>query len=208
MSLSIPYTFIGGPGNKARAAEVNANFLAVASKFTEGVGGISDADCSIAMGLKGSKLSNVPGNRVPTDRIEDDAIDKNKLRDDATAGAPNAAVNTAEHIKDRIVTGSKVVIRTLSRAELKATVSSYVMSGVLTSSGAYLLGSGFTPAIPNGSTAQILSVWVESALPMKPIVALPVLDLGDNSNRVFIHDPTGPDSIAGFTMKALWIELA
>lgn len=121
MSLAIPYTFIGGVGNKARASEVNANFQAVAAKFTEGAGGIADGDISTAAAIKGTKLSNVAGNRVPTDRLEDDAVDKDKLRDDATAGAPNAAVNSAAHIKDGIITKAKVLAATLTKAQMQVT---------------------------------------------------------------------------------------
>lgn len=118
MSLSIPFSFVGGPGNKAKASQVNANFQAIAAKFTEGAGGIADSDISSSAAIKGSKLSSLAGNRVPTDRIEDDAIDKDKLRDDTSAGSPTAAVNTSSHIKDGIITSAKLVDNTIASAKM------------------------------------------------------------------------------------------
>jgi hypothetical protein len=77
MSLTITHSFTGG--TKAKASEVNRNFQDVVAKFTSGAGGILNEDCSTSMALIGSKLSNVPGNRVPTDRIEDAAITTVKI---------------------------------------------------------------------------------------------------------------------------------
>jgi len=83
MSLTIPYTFIGGPGNKAKASEVNANFQAVVAKFTEGAGGITDED--VAGPIDGKKISTVAGDRVPTAGIEDLAVVQSKLAASAVA---------------------------------------------------------------------------------------------------------------------------
>jgi hypothetical protein len=100
MSLVIPYTFVGGPGNKARAAEVNANFAAVAAKFTEAAGGISDADIATTAAIKGSKLSTTPGNRIPTAAIEDEAVTDVKLNNDtAIPGVDSGRAVGGEHIK-------------------------------------------------------------------------------------------------------------
>jgi len=119
MSVVIPYVFVGGVGNKARASEVNANFAAIAAKFTEGSGGISDGDISATAGIKASKLSSIAGNRITQAQLEDDAVDLRVLKDDATAGAPNAAVNTSAHIKDGIVTGAKIAAATIAKDRLK-----------------------------------------------------------------------------------------
>lgn len=118
MSLSIPHSFVGGPGNKARASEVNANFAAISAKFTEGPGGISDSDVSATAGIKGGKLSGVPGNRLTQAQLEDDAVESRTLRDDPTAGSPSAAVGSADHIKDGIITNAKMLNSTLKSGKL------------------------------------------------------------------------------------------
>lgn len=106
MSVRIPVTFEAH--KKARAEMVNANFQAIAAKFTQGTGGIKNEDCSVQMDLDGAKLSATPGNRVGTTRLEDDAVTADKLKDDPSAGAPNAAVATPAHVKDSIVTWPKL----------------------------------------------------------------------------------------------------
>lgn len=100
MSLSIPYTFVGGVGNKAKASEVNANFAAVAAKFVQGVGGISDDDVSTTAAIKGSKLSSTLGSRVPTDRLELEAVTDIILANDtAIPGFDTGRAVGGEHIK-------------------------------------------------------------------------------------------------------------
>lgn len=161
MSLSIPFTFIGGPGNKARASEVNANFLAVASKFSEGVGGIGNSDIYTQAGIYGSKLSNVPGNRITPDRMEDDAVDLRVLRDDSTPGAPTAAVNTAFHIRDAIITNAKLVAGTVALDRLKVTTHTRLFnSDILAAQHALIAGSLFSPALPLPNAGIILSWWL------------------------------------------------
>lgn len=162
MSLNIPNTFIGGVGQKARASEVNANFQAVAAKFTEGAGGIADGDISAVAGIKGTKISNVAGNRIPTDRIEDDAIDQTKLRDDATAGSPNAAVNTANHIRDGIITALKILAGSLSGQQLKVTTVTQAFSVVVAGSN-QARGFTITPgvALPLMSALSLYSCSIE-----------------------------------------------
>jgi hypothetical protein len=118
MSLVIPNIFVGGAGHKARASEVNTNFQAVSAKFTEGAGGIADGDISTAAGIKGSKISSVAGSRISNAQLEDDAVDLRVLKDDATAGSPNAAVNTSNHIKDGIIIDSKIVAGGLKKVSL------------------------------------------------------------------------------------------
>lgn len=202
MSLTIPYSFTGGPGNKALASQVNANFLAVAAKFTEGAGGISDADTAANAGFKGTKMSNIPGLRIPSDRIEDDAIGADQLRDDGTSGSPNAAVNTAAHVKDGIIPSNK----------LKATVSSHTPgTSISIDATRTVLASQFAPGIPNKSTAVILQTWWESANPtFEPkLSVVPVAKSGSLANDVVIANTSDnlPHTFAGEVLKALWINL-
>lgn len=149
MSVSIPYTFVGGAGNKARAAEVNANFQAIAAKFTEGAGGITDGDISTVAGIRAVKLSTVAGNRITQAQLEDDAVDLRVLKDDASAGSPNAAVNNASHIKDGIITGVKLVAATLALDRLKvseyshAPAIAYGAGSILTFDTGLAIGTNF-----------------------------------------------------------------
>lgn len=154
MSLSIPYVFIGGPGNKAYATQVNANFQAVAAKFTEGAGGIGDGDISTTAGIKASKLSAVAGTRVTASQLEDDAVDLRVLKDDATAGSPNAAVNTANHIKDAIITNAKLVVNTIAKDRLKYVEVSQAFS------------------IPTENTALAWKTWLVQYVPAPPLPAM------------------------------------
>lgn len=111
MPVSIPFTFVGGVGNKAKASEVNANFQALAAKFTEGSGGISDGDIYSFADINAHKLSSSPGKRLIASKFEPGAVDATALKSDATAGSPAAAVGTSNHIKDAIVTKNKLKIR-------------------------------------------------------------------------------------------------
>lgn len=98
MSLTIPFTFVAA--TKAKASEVNANFAAVAAKFSEGAGGILDEDVSTTAAIKGTKLSNTPGNRIPTDRLEDEAVTDVKLANDVVdPGLDSGRAVSGDHIK-------------------------------------------------------------------------------------------------------------
>lgn len=149
MSVAIPFTFVGGPGQKARAAEVNANFQALAAKFTEGAGGIKNEDISSSCAMNGSKISNVPGSRIPFDRIEDDAITADKLKNDLSAGAPNAAVALASHIKDAIIPNAKLVAKTIAKDKINTVEVTQAFSfGASGGPTVVTVAIGTTPALP------------------------------------------------------------
>lgn len=98
MSLTIPFTFVAA--TKAKASEVNANFAAVAAKFTQGAGGILDEDISTSAAIKGTKISNTPGNAIPTDRLEAEAVTDAKLANDtANPGLDSGRAVSGDHIK-------------------------------------------------------------------------------------------------------------
>jgi len=106
MPVSIPYTFIGGVGNKAKASEVNANFTRLASKFTEGAGGIKDVDVSTGADLNANKLSDTDGKRITATKFQPGAVDATALRSDAVTDA-NRAVTT-DHLRDFSVIAAKL----------------------------------------------------------------------------------------------------
>jgi len=128
MSLSIPYTFIGGPGNKAKASQVNANFQACAGKFTEGSGGIGNEDIRTNAGIVGTKLSSIPGLRIPNDRFDDDTVDARVLRDDAAVDG-NRSVTT-NHLRDGCVTPAKLAAAAIVSGKLKLNIFDYPLGSV------------------------------------------------------------------------------
>lgn len=105
--------------------------------------------------LQGTVISSTPGSRIPTDRIEDDAITADKLKDDSSAGSPLAAVATAHHIKDGIITKAKMLAGTLTLAQMdilvQSTAVSFTLSNTFTGSGG--VGTG----IPSHSVERATS---------------------------------------------------
>ena len=101
MPVSIPYTFVGGVGNKAKASEVNANFQALAAKFTEASGGISDTDIYASADINANKLSSSPGKRITAAKIEPNSIDSTVLKSDPAGFS--GAVAGPSYIKDAAV---------------------------------------------------------------------------------------------------------
>jgi len=106
VSLTVPFTF--SSGNKAKSSEVNANFAAVAAKFSTGAGGINDSDISSSCDFDANKLSVTPGKRIIANKFETGAVDSTALKKDPNAGSPNAAVNDPTHVKDGILGKAKL----------------------------------------------------------------------------------------------------
>lgn len=157
MPLSIPHTFAAD--TDALASDVNDVNAAIAAKFSETAGvGIGDGDVASDAGISGSKLSNVTGKQIPTDRLADDAVTAAKLADSASVDA-NRAVTT-NHIRDAAVTKPKIgpsqitldkhagpngtsatVVQVVAFSQsLPASASSYVVSSIerRTSAGNYI----------------------------------------------------------------------
>lgn len=147
--LTIPNTFVAQ--TKAKASQVNANFAAVAAKFSTGAGGILDADCSTAMDLDANKLSSIAGKRITFTKFEVGAVDSAALKKDATGGSPNAAVNDPTHIKDRMIPKTKLSVtagQKVSATELDLIVEEVAFS---------LAGWSFSPGIAFVSVRRVLS---------------------------------------------------
>lgn len=126
-------------GTPADGSEVYENIQTVVDL----VNGSLDADnVSPTAALPGTVISTT--SPIPTNRIADDAVDKDKLKDDATPGSPLAAVNTSNHIKDGIVTKAKVS-GTLSLAQIDILVQTVAFSlGSLTSGDNFVSASVWT----------------------------------------------------------------
>jgi hypothetical protein len=204
MSVVIPYTFVGGTGNKAKASEVNANFTAIASKFTEGAGGIADGDISSTAGIKGSKLSQVAGNRITALQLEDDAVDLRVLKDDATAGAPNAAVNTSAHIKDGVVTGAKLADATITKGKLKfasvlTTMPLLTVDGELNVDTTLLSTTAFPLCLVFEASGLFSGSYPEVEL---------VLDTATNKYYVHGRNPSAAANTIAMTVRVHYLQLA
>lgn len=204
MSVVIPNTFAAT--TVARASEVNANFQALAAKFTEGAGGIKDEDISTAAGIKRTKLSTVVGNRITEAQLEDDAVDLRVLKDDATPGAPNAAVNNANHIKDAIITNAKMVAGTLKKGSLAL---ASVLVAIPAHSSPFELNKTTDSTLLSSSAFPI--AWHgESATPTSTVGTMIVnlhLDTATGKYWVLtrISDPV--TSAAGFNLRIWYIQV-
>lgn len=93
-------------GTLALGSEVRANDDAIVSVLDHGLD--RDNFPSSGADIPATVLSTTAGERVPLNRMEDNAVDSRVLKSDATAGSPGAAVGTANHIKDGIITPGKL----------------------------------------------------------------------------------------------------
>jgi hypothetical protein len=103
--MALPALIAFVAGEDALAEDVNTNFDRIAGRFNAG---ILDEDLSPSANIKGYKISSAAGDRVPETRLENNAVSARVLQSDLSAGAPLAAVATAAHIKDGIITSAKL----------------------------------------------------------------------------------------------------
>jgi len=114
MPLDIAKTWIAD--EDFLADDINANFTNIKNKFSETNGvGIGDGDIANDADISGLKLSNADGKQIPEDRIKDDAVTADKLRDDPAVNA-NRAVTT-DHVRDEAITKAKVKLGDLTKAQ-------------------------------------------------------------------------------------------
>jgi hypothetical protein len=126
MPLVIPVTLVDG--TTAVAADVMENFDACAAKFTQGSGGISNADIASDAGIVGTKLAD---NTITTAKIAEEAVTDVKLANDpANPGLDSSRAVSGDHIKtltethlDRILPAAS-----LGKDKLKITVATVVVS--------------------------------------------------------------------------------
>ena len=108
-------------GTPADASEVQENFIDITDQVN---GNLDYTNLSESAAIKGTQLSTTY--RIPTDRIADKAVDKDKLKDDTDPGSPLAAVNSSAHIKDGIVTKAKISGKlSLAQLEITRTVTAF-----------------------------------------------------------------------------------
>ena len=167
MPLTLPFQITSG--TLADATQVQANFNALAGKFSAA---IVDADISPSAAINGTKISTSPGSRLPTAGLEDAAITAAKLAFDNNPGAPLAAINNPNQIKDGTITSAKILAASLLNGSAKlttyvsATLNTFL--GVATLNNVGSAGSwnfASTGLIKPGAANGVipLAVWIESA---------------------------------------------
>jgi hypothetical protein len=126
-------------GTTAFGSQVRANDDAIVAQVN---GNIEDVNIKASAAINGSKLSNVAGSRIPTDRIEDDAVTADKLRDDATVDA-NRAVTT-NHLRDGAVTAAKIASLAVILSKVKLAHFEWTIPGDLSADGTNSISTGIT----------------------------------------------------------------
>jgi len=113
-------------GTPEDASQVQENFIDITDQVN---GSLDYTNLSESAAIKGTQLSTTY--KIPTDRLAADCVTKDILKDDATAGAADAAVNSSAHIKDGIVTKAKISGK-LAMAQLDVSVQevSFTISGL------------------------------------------------------------------------------
>lgn len=206
MPLTLP-DFPPVAGQKAKASQVIGWLAATIAKFA---GGITTLDVSSTAGITGSQLSSSSGTRITQANLEDQAVTNRVLKLDATAGSATAAVKR-DNIVDREVIQAKVALASLSQAEMKITVASKALSGVISDgSPATFAGSSFSPALPTLATILPVSWWLEG--PSISFVAWLAFDVKASDKTVgFIAYMTSAGSIdlgaSGYTLKFAYLNI-
>jgi hypothetical protein len=149
----------------ADADEVNSNFDIIASRFNYG---IMDEDINDLAGITGTKLSDQSGKRIPTSRLENNAVDDRVLGHDISQNA-NRAVGT-DHIKDASVTlpklaagiGQAILVTESFTITFYASAYSYadVVLTVPRSKVLWDLVACYVKDVTNTGAVMPLSVWV------------------------------------------------
>jgi hypothetical protein len=133
-------------GADALAEEVNKNFDIIAGKFNTG---FTDVDIAEGANIAGSKIA--PTSLLET-RFGNNAVSARVLQSDLSAGAPLAAVATAAHIKDGIITAAKLA--PLAFASLY-TKHNYAFSEVLANNAAAIVPFGISPTYPRATLSLV-----------------------------------------------------
>ena len=193
-------------GTLALGSDVRANDDAIVAALDHAL----DRDNFPASGanIPATVLSTTAGERVPTNRIEDDAVTADKLKDDPTAGAAAAAVATAAHVKDGILNGKKLTLSTVGSDRLRITyhewdpvetqinsMSAVTISTGLTQANTIPLGCYFViPGAPGVTAAFTLSVH---------------LNTGTNVWNLTMFNPTAVAiGISGIKARMVYISVA
>jgi hypothetical protein len=159
---------------KAKAKDFNAALTTIEAKFA---GQISSDDLSPTAGIKGTQLSSTAGTRITEQNIEEGAVTTLRLKSDPAAGSPLAAVSTANHIKDGIITNSKFVVGSILGGSLKLQLLSRACSGTLAVGHALIVqidatNQGWNEQ-PVGNGYWPLSAWLSKAGVPTDLVSVP-----------------------------------
>ena len=171
-------------GTLAVGEQVRANDDAVVAQVN---GNLTDVNINTGAAISGSKLSNVAGSRVPSDRIEDDAVTFDKLRDSATINGDRAV--GVNHLRD-----DSVIARTVKMSSTGFTPGGSLGVGAATSFDTGILASQIKPTVLIKSFAGV---------PATPQMSL-VLSLWRDTNlgkyHICVFNPSGAAvSLVGMT---------
>ena len=164
-------------GTLARGSEVRGNDDTIVAVLDHGL----DRDNFPASGanIPATVLSTTAGERVPTNRIEDDAVTADKLKDDPTIGAAGAAVATAAHVKDGILNGKKLVNATVGSDKLK--IGYYDLSGL-----SPLPGGGANSSFIGRNTSNTIPLCIVTMLNGAPSTTTAAYN-----TTIHVHSGTG-----------------
>lgn len=109
--------------DKVKPSKFNLYKSILEAKFAAG---ITSADISPTAGIQGTQLSVAPGQRITVNNIEDGAVTGIKLKHDATG--VDGAINSADIVTDRILPNDKIVLASLTQAELNISVHEVTFS--------------------------------------------------------------------------------
>jgi len=183
-------------GTPARGSEVLANDNAILTQAVNG--NIEDVNVKVGAAINGSKLSNVAGSRVPTDRIEDDAVTSDKLREDATVDA-NRAVTT-DHIRDAAVTAAKIAAQAVIQSKLKLLFVDLTPVNIIPPDGSVQFTTGITTAMGQVFMVEHRRAGVPAGSQMQAIVNIWL----NTSTNTYYLSVTNPTASGNLTLSGTW----
>ena len=184
-------------GTTALGSDVLANDQAIVAQVN---GNLEDANIKPGAAINGSKLSNVGGNRVPSDRIEDGAIVTLKIAD-ANVTKPKLASASVD----------------ASKLDALAVIAPKVKTAFFDWSPTGNLGSGATDSVATGIVAANvipLMIQTHNAGAPSQTTASFVLGLHLNTSTGFYHltmvnaDSVNIHSRTGLTFRFYYIPLS
>lgn len=177
-------------GSTAYGSQVRANDDAIVAQVN---GNIDDQNIKTNAGIQGTKLSNTAGQRIPTDRIEDNAVTFDKLSDSATVDGDRAV--GANHVRN-----DAIIARSLKDSSVGWTPGGSLAAGTATSFDTTILASTIIPLALRKSFAGV---------PASPQMSL-ILSLWNDTNtgkyHLCLYNPQGVSvSLVGMSFQLVYV---
>jgi len=194
-------------GTLALGSEVRANDDTIVAILDHGL--TRDNFPASGADIPGTVISATPGEGIPENRINDDAVTAAKLKDDPSAGSPGAAVATANHVKDGILNGKKLVNATVGSDKLK--ILAYEWDPTETSLGPVSAITHY----PGLTAANVIPICCYYRTPSTPglttiLTANVHLDVGANAWVLSLFNPLSGTTvgISGVIVRFVYISIA